>query len=226
MGGAKSESQVLSKTLAASCESFVAIEGDWPDAARVDHYVRHFEYAASEWQAFARFPVWMWRNEEVRDFVDWLREQNTHAAPEGRVAFHGLDLYSLYTSIRAILSYPDDVDPKVARIARERYGCLTPWQADPATYGQAALTRTYGTCEGDVTKMLIDLRETPSMGFGRNRTATGGEHIRFSETHSQGVGQLGTDLPPRPGYQDSLIVHRGSVKRSPLEAFPPVVLQS
>jgi erythromycin esterase-like protein len=53
--------------------SFVAIEGDWPDAARIDHYVRHREYPPSEWTAFARFPVWMWRNQEVREFVDWLR---------------------------------------------------------------------------------------------------------------------------------------------------------
>jgi protein-L-isoaspartate(D-aspartate) O-methyltransferase len=142
--------------------SFVAIEADWPDAARVDHYVRHFQYPASEWQAFARFPVWMWRNQEVRDFVEWLRAHNVHATPQRRVAFHGLDLYSLYTSIRAILKYLDDVDPELARIARERYGCLTPWQADPATYGQAALTGTYGTCEPDVTDMLIELLEKRS----------------------------------------------------------------
>ena len=142
--------------------SFVAIEGDWPDAARVDHYVRHFQYPASEWQAFARFPVWMWRNEEVRGFVEWLRAHNVRATPQRRVAFHGLDLYSLYTSIRAILKYLDDVDPELARIARERYGCLTPWQADPATYGQAALTGTYGTCESDVTDMLIELLEKRS----------------------------------------------------------------
>ena len=142
--------------------SFVAIEGDWPDAARVDHYVRHFEYPASEWEAFARFPLWMWRNKEVQGFVEWLRTHNTHVNPEERVAFHGLDLYSLYVSIRAILKYLDDVDPGTARIARERYGCLTPWQADPATYGQAALTGSYRVCENDVTDMLIDLLEKRS----------------------------------------------------------------
>src|SRR6476659_2683238 len=48
---------------------FIAVEADWPDAARVDHYVRHFQYPPSEWTAFARFPTWMWRNTEVRDFV-------------------------------------------------------------------------------------------------------------------------------------------------------------
>jgi len=136
---------------------FVAIEGDWPDAARVDHYVRHLEYPPSEWTAFARFPTWMWRNNEVRAFVDWLRGHNEPLKPTERTAFHGLDLYSLYDSIRAVLRYLDEVDPATARAARERYGCLTPWQSDPATYGHAALTGAYPTCESEVAHVLSDL---------------------------------------------------------------------
>lgn len=136
---------------------FVAIEADWPDAARVDHYVRHFEYPPSEWTAFARFPTWMWRNVEVRDFVSWLRKHNGTVARDKRVAFHGLDLYSLYDSIRSVLSYLDEVDPESARVARERYGCLTPWQHDPATYGHAALTGSYPKCESDVVRALTEL---------------------------------------------------------------------
>lgn len=136
---------------------FVAIEGDWPDAARVDHYVRHLEYPPSEWTAFARFPVWMWRNNEVKAFVDWLRHHNAPLKDASRVAFHGLDLYSLYDSIRAVLNYLDQIDPATARVARERYGCLTPWQSDPATYGHAALTGAYPTCESDVAVVLSDL---------------------------------------------------------------------
>ncbi len=137
--------------------SFIAIEGDWPDAARIDHYVRLAETPPSEWTAFARFPVWMWRNREVREFVDWLRTHNAGVTADRRVAFHGLDLYSLFNSIRSVLSYLDDVDPRAARIARQRYGCLTPWQADPATYGHAALTGSYQSCEGEVVSMLTDL---------------------------------------------------------------------
>ena len=137
--------------------SFVAIEGDWPDAARIDHFVRHAEYAPSEWMAFARFPVWMWRNRDVRAFVDWLRAHNADIEPAKRVAFHGLDLYSLYNSIRSVLNYLDDIDPRSARIARQRYGCLTPWQADPATYGHAALTGDFQTCEREVVSILTDL---------------------------------------------------------------------
>jgi protein-L-isoaspartate(D-aspartate) O-methyltransferase len=138
---------------------FVAIEGDWPDAARIDHYVRHREYRPSEWIAFSRFPTWMWRNNEVRAFVDWLRDHNAAREPEARVAFHGLDLYSLYDSIRFVLQYLDEVDPPSAKVARERYGCLTPWQSDPATYGYAALTGKYPTCESDVVHALSDLLE-------------------------------------------------------------------
>jgi len=138
---------------------FIAIEGDWPDAARVDHYVRHLEYPPAEWTAFARFPTWMWRNNEVRDFVNWLREHNAATKREARVAFHGLDLYSLYVSIRSVLNYLDQVDPEAAKVARQRYGCLTPWQGDPATYGHAALTGAYRTCEQNVVRALKDLLE-------------------------------------------------------------------
>jgi protein-L-isoaspartate(D-aspartate) O-methyltransferase len=137
--------------------SFVTIEGDWPDAARIDHFVRHFDTPPSEWTAFARFPTWMWRNNDVREFVDWLRIHNTDKSADERVAFHGLDLYSLYSSIRSILNYLDDVDPATAAIARHRYGCLTPWQADPATYGRAALAGTYRSCEPEVVRMLTEL---------------------------------------------------------------------
>jgi protein-L-isoaspartate(D-aspartate) O-methyltransferase len=137
--------------------NIVAVEADWPDAARIDHYVRHAEYAPSEWTAFARFPIWMWRNTDVRSFVDWLAAYNATIEPDKRVGFHGLDLYNMYSSIRAVLDYLDEVDPESARIARERYGCLTPWQSDPATYGHAALTGAYRTCENEVVRMLGDL---------------------------------------------------------------------
>jgi len=141
---------------------FIAIEGDWPDVARLDHYVRHFEYPPSEWTAFARFPTWMWRNNEVRSFVDWLHAYNAKRRPQERVAIYGLDLYSLYTSIGSVLKYLDEVDPGSAQVARQRYGCLTPWQADPATYGHAALTGAYRTCEKEVVQMLEDILDKQS----------------------------------------------------------------
>ena len=135
----------------------VTIEGDWPDAARIDHFVRARDVPRGEWQAFARFPTWMWRNRDVRDFVDWLWEHNQRAEPPRRVRFAGLDLYGMHNSIDAVLRYLAGVDPAAAAAARERYGCLTPWQSDPAAYGRAALAGSYRSCEADVVRVLKDL---------------------------------------------------------------------
>ncbi|HEX7181639.1 MAG TPA: protein-L-isoaspartate(D-aspartate) O-methyltransferase [Thermoanaerobaculia bacterium] len=138
----------------------VAVEADWPDAAKIDRYVRPRArpVRSDGLQTFARFPTWMWRNREVRDFVHWLHDHNQGMGePESRVSFHGLDLYSLYSSIHAVTRYLDEVDPEAARIARIRYGCLTPWEQDPALYGQAALMGRYETCEPGVVATLLDM---------------------------------------------------------------------
>lgn len=137
----------------------VAAEADWPDAARIDHYVRHRDVSPSDWTAFARFPTWMWRNVEVRDFVDWLHRRNKPLDMSERTGFYGLDLYSLYSSVRAVVDYLDDVDPDLAGVARWRYGCLSPWEADPAAYGRAALTGAYRDCQRQVVQMLAELYE-------------------------------------------------------------------
>jgi protein-L-isoaspartate(D-aspartate) O-methyltransferase len=137
--------------------NIVAIEGDWPDAARIDHYVRHREAPPSEWTAFARFPTWMWRNQDVRKFVDWLHARNSRLPYDARTAVHGLDLYSLFASVREVIAYLDSVDPELAEIARQRYGCLSPWEAEPSAYGHAALTGAYRACERDVAHMLVEL---------------------------------------------------------------------
>lgn len=140
---------------------FVAVEADWPDAYRIHDFVTHKERKEPhEWKAFARFPTWMWRNQEVLDFIHWLREFNLlqrHASH--RVGFYGLDLYSMFTSIHCVLDYLERVDPESAEVARTRYGCLTPWEGDPATYGKAALTGRYHSCESDVVKMLQEISQ-------------------------------------------------------------------
>jgi protein-L-isoaspartate(D-aspartate) O-methyltransferase len=99
----------------------------------------------------------MWRNRDVREFVDWLHDHNQRQELSRRVRFAGLDLYSLFSSIAAVLAYLDRIDPESARIARQRYGCLTPWQSDPAEYGRAALAGRYRSCEPEVVRMLTDL---------------------------------------------------------------------
>ena len=98
----------------------------------------------------------MWRNQEVLEFVHWLRGENEQRAGDERVEFRGLDIYSLSTSIAAVLAYLDSADPQAARLARQRYGCLTPWQDEPSAYGHHALMGGE-TCEREVRDQLLDL---------------------------------------------------------------------
>ena len=133
----------------------VAIEGDWPDAAAVDRYVRGKPPRPRSWVPFSRFPTWMWRNTETQQLIEWLHAYNAEAAHD--VSFSGLDLYSMYTSAHEVVRYLDRVDPDAAQRARARYGRLTPWQHDPAAYGRAALVGRMVSCEQDVIAMLRDL---------------------------------------------------------------------
>ncbi|MBS0389059.1 MAG: protein-L-isoaspartate(D-aspartate) O-methyltransferase, partial [Proteobacteria bacterium] len=149
--------EITKRLIAERGFTIVAAEADWPDAAQVDNYVRHHDVPPSAWTSFARFPTWMWRNVETRAFVDWLHARNAGLSIDRRTGFFGLDLYSLYTSVQEVMRYLDDVDPSLARLARVRYGCLSPWESDPAAYGHAALTGRYRHCEEDVTAMLVDL---------------------------------------------------------------------
>ena len=147
----------------------VAIEADWPDAAAVDRHVRGRPRERS-WVPFSRFPVWMWRNRETHELVEWLYHYNQEVRdPAQQVSFHGLDLYSLHTSASEVIAYLDHVDPEAAAVARQRYGCLTPWQGDPAAYGKAALVERLATCESAVVSMLVDLLHRRLDAEGRDQ---------------------------------------------------------
>ncbi|WP_027575087.1 erythromycin esterase family protein [Bradyrhizobium sp. WSM1743] len=136
--------------------NIVAVEADWPDAATVDQLVRQLPFERPLERPFERFPSWMWRNIEVKQFVDYLRFHNDACRADRKVQFRGLDVYSLRSSIAAVIAYLERVDPERARAARERYSCLTPWQADPASYGHAVLSGR-DTCEDEVVTQLREL---------------------------------------------------------------------
>ena len=140
--------------------SAVCIEGDWPDAYRVDRYVRGAGEDANADAAlggFIRFPTWMWRNEVVRDFVAWLSDYNDDHR-DTRVGFYGLDLYSLFDSIQSVLGYLDRVDPEAARQARHRYGCFDHFGEDSHAYGYATGASIVDPCEDEAVRQLVDLR--------------------------------------------------------------------
>ncbi|HEY0846019.1 MAG TPA: erythromycin esterase family protein [Noviherbaspirillum sp.] len=140
----------------------VAIEADWPDAYRVNRYVRgHDDDPTSEraLAGFERFPTWMWRNTAVVDFVDWLRGHNDFLPSSlPKVGFYGLDLYSMFTSMREVLSYLEKVDPESARKARARYACFDHYHEDSQRYGYATSFGMSATCEDQVLAQLLELR--------------------------------------------------------------------
>ncbi|HEY1327496.1 MAG TPA: erythromycin esterase family protein [Casimicrobiaceae bacterium] len=138
----------------------VALEADWPDTFRAHRYVTHRSDDADAETAlrdFRRFPAWMWRNEVMRDFCEWLREYNRGKPREAQAGIYGLDLYSLHASIEAVLRYLAAVDPAAAQRARERYACFEHY-GDPQQYGIAA-SGGYESCENEVVAQLVDLRK-------------------------------------------------------------------
>lgn len=139
--------------------TIVAVEADWPDATRIDGYVRDHAPRPRRGESFVRFPTWMWRNAEVLAFADWLRGHNEGLPDSKKVSFHGLDIYSLSESIHSVLTYLDKTDPEEAARARWRYGCLTPWQDEPAQYGRAVTTGSHPGCEDAVAAQLSELLE-------------------------------------------------------------------
>ena len=134
--------------------NLIAVEADWPDAARIDDYVRHHAPRPRRGDPFVRFPTWMWRNAEVLQFADWLRGHNEALPPERRTSFRGLDVYSLSESIHAVLAYLEKVDPPACAAARLNYGCLTPWQDEPQQYGREVTSGQRGSCEDKVVAQL------------------------------------------------------------------------
>jgi len=140
----------------------VAVEADWPDAYRINRFVRGLSddsEAVDALSDFKRFPTWMWRNADVLDFIGWLREFNDRIDKDDqKTGFYGLDLYSLYTSIEKVIGYLDKVDPDAARRARHRYACFEHYGEDTQAYGYAATFGLTASCEKEVVSQLVDFR--------------------------------------------------------------------
>ncbi|WP_214364435.1 erythromycin esterase family protein [Pseudonocardia sp. H11422] len=169
----------------------VAVEADWPDAYRVNRYVRgrsSDSTAEESLRGFERFPTWMWRNAVVLDFVGWLRERNDRAGDErDKAGFYGLDLYSLYRSIHEVISYLDRVDPDAALRARERYACFDHYRGDDGqTYGYAAAFGVGETCEQEVVEQLVDLQRH-AVEYARRDGLLAEDEVFYAEQNARTV---------------------------------------
>lgn len=153
--------------------NIVAIEGDWPDVARMDDYVRHGAARPRGGEPFTRFPTWMWRNEEVLAFADWLRHHNADLQEGQRASMRGLDVYSLRESLHSVISYLEANFPREADEARRRYSCLTPWQDEPQLYGRAVEYQGLANCEDAVVAQLRNLLKRRMMLIDESGPADG-----------------------------------------------------
>lgn len=169
----------------------VAVEADWPDAYRVNRYVRGMNldrYAIESLGDFKRFPTWMWRNTEVLDFIAELREHNNLLPEESKVGFYGLDLYSLYSSIEAVIDYLEKADPEAAKRARYRYSCFEQFNHGEEAYGLEAALGIDKSCEDEV---VAQLREFQQQSF--DRLSKDGFAARGELFHAQQSARLVQD---------------------------------
>jgi erythromycin esterase-like protein len=160
----------------------VAVEADWPDALRVNRYVRGDGQDADAERAlagFERFPAWMWRNADVLDFVGWLRARNDRH-PERPAGFYGLDLYSLYRSIAAVIRYVDSVDVAAGRRARRRYACLEQFNASEA-YGFAVASGQSEPCRAGAVQALVELQRSATAWLRRDGATARDEQFYAEE---------------------------------------------
>jgi erythromycin esterase-like protein/predicted phosphoribosyltransferase len=171
----------------------VAAEADWPDAYRVNRFVRGLGEDTTAEQAlrgFERFPSWMWRNTVVRDFVDWLRANNRRCESQHRrqAGFYGLDLYSLHRSMQEVVGYLDKIDPVAAARARARYACFD--HASSADDGQAyGFRAAFGaglSCEREAIDQLVDIQRS-ALRYARRDGLLAEDELFYAEQNAQVV---------------------------------------
>ncbi|MCV7166669.1 erythromycin esterase family protein [Mycobacterium stomatepiae] len=170
----------------------VAAEADWPDAYRVNRYVRGLgedKTADEALSGFERFPAWMWRNTVVRDFVDWLRIRNRRHESNGQpqAGFYGLDLYSLHRSMQEVIAYLEKVDPEAAARARNRYACFDHASADDGqAYGYAAAFGAGPSCEKDAIEQLVDMQRN-ALAYARRDGLLAEDEQFYAQQNAQTV---------------------------------------
>jgi erythromycin esterase-like protein len=203
--------------------SLVGVEGDWPDCDRVDRSVRCLPDAPADPRealvAFGRWPTWMWANQEVVEFCRWLRRHNAAVDPARRVGFHGLDLYSLWESLREILLYLREHEPEQVPAALAAYRCFEPYGEEPQEYAWA--TRLVPTgCEREVVDLLVRLRRRAAAdGAGRFGAWQNAEVVAGAERYYRAMvrgGRESWNLRDRhmDGTLDRLLAHYGPGARA------------
>ena len=183
----KYRAETTKRLIAEKGFSAVAVEADFPDAYRVNRFVRGLgedKTANDALSAFARFPLWMWRNRVVLEFVDWLKSHNDRLETNKKIGFYGLDLYSLHSSMKSVLDYLEKVDPNAAEAARNRYSCFDHFGEDAQSYGYAANYDAHFSCEDEAVKQLVELRRRAAEYANRDGFVARDEYF-FAEQNAR-----------------------------------------
>lgn len=184
----KYRAEITKRLIAERGFSAVAVEADAPDAHRVNRFVRGLgadKTANESLSNFERFPLWMWRNTDVLDFVIWLKAHNDNFETGEKIGFYGLDLYSLHSSMQSVLEYLEKVDPDAAQTARNRYSCFDHFGEDAQSYGYAASYDKHFSCEGEAIKQLVELRQNAHDYANRDGAATARDEYFFAEQNAR-----------------------------------------
>ncbi|HLL99985.1 MAG TPA: erythromycin esterase family protein [Pyrinomonadaceae bacterium] len=179
--------EITKRLIAEKGFSAVAVEADFPDAYRVNRFVRGIgsdRNADEALRDFGRFPLWMWRNTEVLEFVEWLKAFNAEKPPNAQAGFYGIDLYSLHASMEAVLKYLEKVDPEAARRARSRYSCFDHHGEDAQSYGYAASFDMSQSCEDEAVNQLVELQRRAAEYANRDGFVARDEYF-FAEQNAR-----------------------------------------
>ncbi|GAE28544.1 protein-L-isoaspartate O-methyltransferase [Halalkalibacter wakoensis JCM 9140] len=142
--------------------SFVAVEGDWPSCYKVNRYCKgltsNYSHASDALTSFRRWPEWMWANEEMVGFIDWLKTYNHEKPSSNKVGFHGIDVYSLWESMEEIVRYLESINsPDIAK-AKAAFSCFEPYHKEMQLYGVSSTF--YGQdCFEELMELLQSLHE-------------------------------------------------------------------
>lgn len=150
---------------------FIAVEGDWPDCYRLNQFVQGAagagDSAREVLQGFVRWPTWMWANREIEDLMHWLRDYNQDLPPERRVGFFGIDVYSLWDSLYAVLAYLRKHDPAGLPLALKAFRCFEPYGEDSQQYARATRWASK-SCENEVVRLLQEMLQRRHTGPGND----------------------------------------------------------
>jgi erythromycin esterase-like protein len=183
----KCRAAITKRLIAEKDFAAVAVEADFPDAYRINRFIRgegSDRSAEESLGGFERFPLWMWRNTEVLEFVEWLKNHNDRFGIDEKIGFYGIDLYSLHSSMDAVLKYLDAVDKEAARRARYRYSCFEHYGEDAQHYGYAASFDVSKSCEDEAVNQLVDLQRRAFSYMNRDGFVARDEYF-FAEQNAR-----------------------------------------